>query len=494
MLMNWNAEGGMLPNTNESVHACRSSCAAAKIARVMLRARVTGGMVPDPYGWRVLRRIGRLLLALGVLGGALVIAATLSQWTWSQAEPPLPPTPRLEFLTQSAAQAIAAGKLPRARQQLEEVLAEEPHRAPALLLQACIALETRDTPGAEAALDRLRSAAPGQLEPALLQRMLEYRNRVPAPGWRQAFLQAWTELGRSTFASSPLLPEATLDTVHASPLAEGWERIMDTPLRLTLVLASPQLSDAQARWLIKQLPALEEPALTQAASVALLAAHLPYALHEQARAAIRRRLSRLVEAAPTAMHPRLLLRWADNSEWVTFNAQELEELESIAALPSWTTASFTSTFLEARARLMETGLPNPSAGALRVALLSHGDWGLILLLKRAEATRSQLQPSARHRLGRVLWNIGSRLDQEATALMRMIGLQLMLDGATDLGDEAERERVDKRMAEARALLTAANHAAIERWPLPSLWEEVAEARARDEWAHVRELAGGTTTR
>jgi hypothetical protein len=73
----------------------------------------------------------------------------------------------------------------------------------------------------------------------------------------------------------------------------------------------------------------------------------------------------------------------------------------------------------------------------------------------------------------------------------MIGLQLMLDGATDLGDEAERVRVDKRMAEARALLTAANHAAIERWPLPSLWEEVAEARARDEWAHVRELAGPT---
>lgn len=445
----------------------------------------------DPYGWRVLRRIGRLLLALGVFGGALVVAATLSQWTWSQAEPPLPTAPRLEILTESAAQAIAAGELARARQQLEEVLAEEPHRAPALLLQACIALETRDTPGAEAALDRLRSAAPGQLEPALLQRMREYRNRVPASGWRQAFLQAWTELGRPSFASSPLLPEATLDTVQASPLAEGWERITDTPVRLTLVLASPQLSEEQARWLIKQLPALEDPAVTQAASVALLAAQLPHALHEEAHAAIRRRLSRLVEAAPTVMHPRLLLLWADNPEWGSFDAQELEELESIATLPSWTTASFTRTFLEARARLREAGVPNPSAGALRLALLSHGDWGQILLLKRAEATRSQLLPSGRHRLGRVLWSMGSRLDQDPTVLARMSGLQLMMDGAADLGDEAERARVDKRMAEARALLTAANHAAIERWPLPSLWEEVAEARARDEWAHVRELAGRT---
>jgi hypothetical protein len=91
--------------------------------------------------------------------------------------------------------------------------------------------------------------------------------------------------------------------------------------------------------------------------------------------------------------------------------------------------------------------------------------------------RSQLLPGSRHRLGRVLWSIGSRLGEDSTVLARMTGLQLMLDGTTDLGDEAERERVDKRMTEARALLTAANHAAIERWPLLSLWEEVAEARA-----------------
>jgi hypothetical protein len=70
----------------------------------------------------------------------------------------------------------------------------------------------------------------------------------------------------------------------------------------------------------------------------------------------------------------------------------------------------------------------------------------------------------------------------------------MLDGATDLGDEAERERVKALIEEARALLTAANHAALERWPLPSLWAEVAHARAQDEWAHVREVAGGLIAR
>jgi hypothetical protein len=45
------------------------------------------------------------------------------------------------------------------------------------------------------------------------------------------------------------------------------------------------------------------------------------------------------------------------------------------------------------------------------------------------------------------------------------------------------------MSEASAMFTAADQAALERWPLPSLWEEVAEASARGEWDHIREFAG-----
>lgn len=42
---------------------------------------------------------------------------------------------------------------------------------------------------------------------------------------------------------------------------------------------------------------------------------------------------------------------------------------------------------------------------------------------------------------------------------------------------------------AKALRNAADMAALGQWPLSSLWEEVAEARARDEWEHLREFAG-----
>jgi hypothetical protein len=71
---------------------------------------------------------------------------------------------------------------------------------------------------------------------------------------------------------------------------------------------------------------------------------------------------------------------------------------------------------------------------------------------------------------------------------QLVGLQLMEQGAADLGNEEERERVARLLEAAKTLRNASDTAALDRWPLPSLWEEVAEARARDEWAHRREFA------
>jgi hypothetical protein len=71
----------------------------------------------------------------------------------------------------------------------------------------------------------------------------------------------------------------------------------------------------------------------------------------------------------------------------------------------------------------------------------------------------------------------------------MLGLQLMEAGATDMEDDAERERAEHARKEAIAIFHAVERADLERWPLPSLWEEVAEARARDEQSHLREFAG-----
>ena len=65
----------------------------------------------------------------------------------------------------------------------------------------------------------------------------------------------------------------------------------------------------------------------------------------------------------------------------------------------------------------------------------------------------------------------------------------MFAGATDMGDDRASERVRGGMSAASALFNAAAQAALERWPWPLLWEEVAEARARGEWDPLREFAG-----
>ncbi len=457
-----------------------SSCLGEAIPRML-----------PPSLRKALRWTGRLWLALGVLGGVLLLAVILSPWTrLPVAVQPTPPTPREVVLTQEAAQAITVGDFPRARKQLAEALVQAPLHAPALMLQACVALEEGDTQGALEALARLESAAPGRVETALLQRLLAHHTHTPELGWRQAFLQAWRELSRPSFMDSPLLlPELASPKARAPIPSDAWEHAPSTPVRLALVLASPTLSEQSARWLVGQLPALEDAALVHAACVALLSAQLPPALHEQARAGVRLRLIRLVETSPQVMQPRLLLLWAEAPEWAALSERELEALEVIMALTTWKDTSFTQTFLEARTNLKEAGVSNPGEGGFAVALWSNTHWATFLLMKRAESTRSQLLPAARHRLGRILWNVGARLNQQSTVLERMTGFQLMAAGATDMGDGVERERVRGAMSVASELFNAAAQAGLERWPLPSLWEEVAEARARGEWDHLREFAG-----
>jgi hypothetical protein len=333
--------------------------------------------------------------------------------------------------------------------------------------------------------------APDRLEPELLRRMLSHRTRVPASGWRQAFLQSWTELGRPDFTHSPLLLEVEAGSQSLFP-AGAWERATSTSVRVTLLIAMPTLSEEHARWLMEQIPMLEASAFVQAAAVTLLTAELPPSLNAQARAIVRRCLERVVQQAPGVLQPRLLLLWAESPEHGAFDAREIEALEGIAELPAWRATSLTQTFLEARAHLRETGTTYPALGALSVAQASNDTWSIITLAKRAERTRSQLLPASRQRLGRILWRIGSHLSEDSTVLVRNVGLQLMADGARDMGDEAESTRLENELKARLDLSNIANQAALKRWPLPSLWEEVAEARARDEWAHVREFAGAST--
>ncbi|MFP2908723.1 tetratricopeptide repeat protein, partial [Pyxidicoccus sp. 3LFB2] len=101
----------------------------------------------------------------------------------------------------------ATGNVAKARAELAEALKREPDHAPALLIQACLALETGNDAEAEAALVHLEDVAAGSKELKLLQRLRELR-RTPGTSWQQAFREAWVSLGRPDFQKSPLLPGA----------------------------------------------------------------------------------------------------------------------------------------------------------------------------------------------------------------------------------------------------------------------------------------------
>ena len=435
-----------------------------------------------------------LMLVLGLMGSSLLFARLLTHWpTLPPPSEPPSPTAEADTLTASAASQLTQGHIARARQLLDDALAKAPRHAPALLLKTCIALESGAQQEAEATLALLRDAEPERPEPRLLQRMLEHRARTPDEGWRRPFFRAWTELGRPNLEDSPLLPAIDLEAPELLPPADAWERATSPAVRLTLVLAMYKLSEPSAQWLVEHLPTVEEPALVQAASVRLLASTLPPTLQSKARATVRRRLEQLVETAPDLLHPRLLLLLAQAPEGGAFSQQELESLEAITSRSTWqpTSLLFSETFLKARAHLKEVRHPSPGISAFTVARISANHWGLLLISQRAEKTRFQLLPGSRHRLGRVVWNLGAFLSQQSSVRERNYGLQFMAEGAADMGDEQEEQRLEQVLEEALAPKYALDEAAPERWPLPSLWEEVFEARARDERAYVQESTAGT---
>jgi hypothetical protein len=196
--------------------------------------------------------------------------------------------------------------------------------------------------------------------------------------------------------------------------------------------------------------------------------------------------------APDLLQPRLLLLLAQAPDWGGFSQQELESLEAITSRSTWQRSSplFLETFLQAREHLKEARHPSPGVSAFTVARISANRWGLLVISQRAEKTRFQLLPNSRHRLGRVVWNLGSYLSHQSALVESNFGLQFMAEGAADMGDEQEEQRLEQVLEEALDLQRASAQAAPERWPLPSLWEEVLEARARDEWAYVRESTAG----
>lgn len=440
------------------------------------------GPDPDANGERAVLR--RFLWTCGLMAPLM---ALVGAWFFHNAHAarerriPKAHSSRTATPSQRAAQAAAAGELTRARQELSTVPAEDPDHASALLVLACIELEENHFPEAREAIARLRAAVPDRPEPEFLERLLAHRQHATSSGWGTAFFESWAALDRPDFRHSSLLPdEDSLSPDDREAEEAAWRQTTSTPIRLTLALSSPELSEERARWLLQQIPVLEDPALLAAASEVLSQQVLPAALRDEALAVLRQRLTRHVEVSTPSIQPRLLLLLAGTEARAPLDARELSALDELSALSSWKDTVSTRTFQSAREHLREAGVPHPGARAFLVAERATGANSALLLLRRANTTREQLSEDERRWMGRMLWRIGSRLTETSSYLEHSVGLLLMDSGADDLRDHCGQSEASTRQDELSASAVALDKAAPGRWPLPSLRDELEEARARDE--------------
>jgi len=360
--------------------------------------------------------------------------------------------------------------------------------AQALLVRACQALEEGRWDEAQQAISRLKALSPDRPEPLLLQKLMEQRRGLLAPGWGKGFLDAWAELGRPDLSDSPLLPTPSAQPDTSRLIDEAW-RQASAGERLPLVLMALSLSEEQTRWLVQHTATLEDTALLVALLDPRRRPLYPEALRSEARAVLLHRLKHLTQGSSGAMLPRLTVLLSGTDGEAPFDARELEALEAIATLERWRETSFFQTFTQARQHLRTAAVPAPSARAFGIAEQTVGTGVALVLRKRAERSWDRLPWDEQRRLGRVLWRIGERMAEASSLLEHSVGTLLMEQGAERMEQACDQSQALARDETVREGLRASLKASVERWPLPSLWEDLEASRARDELRWLRAFTG-----
>jgi hypothetical protein len=105
------------------------------------------------------------------------------------------------------------------------------------------------------------------------------------------------------------------------------------------------------------------------------------------------------------------------------------------------------------------------------------------------AQAERLSEDERRRMGRMLWLIGSRLTEQSSLLEHTVGAMLMASGAGSLRHGRDQREAFAREDDMHAAVMTSLRAALGRWPLRSLSEQLLESRARSEVAWLRAFVG-----
>lgn len=443
----------------------------------------------SPSSGRGARVSRRRLLWAGALLAPAALAGGWGAWRWyTRSREQQGSTLKAAEFTHHAALSCLVGDLRSAYDFVAKALALDKRHARAWFLLACIDLERRETQELEATL--LRPGLESAPEARLLLALAEHRRQ--APDWRHAFFNAWQSLGRPAFNESQLLPEplsvGTYLFIQGAAPEPLWDKADEPQRRLLAVLDERQLR-AHQDWLLEQVRTSTSPPWLMALCERL---HLPEtaaALREALVPAVRERLVGLAGPSPNSLQLALVPRLVGTSREAPFSREELESLEAVASLPVWSTHSSEQTFTEARGPLKALRHLRPAHHALMLTTWASGLFLKRWLLGRAQASEPRQTLDEQRFLGRMLWQIGTTLARQRSGMEWREGLRLAIHGARSASHQQSFQQATEEFFQAQDWQEQLTRVALERWPLPSLLEELCGLKARDERALMQAFAG-----
>ncbi|WP_073565898.1 hypothetical protein [Archangium sp. Cb G35] len=437
-------------------------------------------MVAGSAGNRWSRR--RLLLgALGLVSVAAV-GSQLALDGFDEGKPSADENP-WEDLSQQRLWLCFAGH-PGAYSFLDRMLRPPIHRtnAPARLIRACLHLE-------HGSLDAMRRdlgwpEVKHTQEAALLLALAERRAR--SPDWRHAFFESWVELGRPDFSKSPLLPEPVMKDENLVPLVHDEKMPLAGPQGLPMLTVVPEQDDF-LEWGPGEVRISDSVPLLMALRERLLLLGAETPARQQLLPAAEARLTQLTGPTPSTLQLALRVFLAERPPEALFQRRDLEALEPLVSL-EWKQPSSEPFFREMRESLKDV-LLLPGHHAFLLATWAQGVSLGKELQRRARASAAHLNENERRWMGRLLWEVGTRLREQHSRLELERGLLLQVYGSELTGHSPTRMESIDLWVDLGRWEEALKRSGFKRWPLASLHEESCEPRMRDEHTWLKAFAG-----
>jgi hypothetical protein len=370
-----------------------------------------------------------------------------------------------------------------ARSTLEYALALSELHPQARLLRACVCLEEGQWQQASGHL-----AVPGLQdtpEAHLLRELAERRPR--APDWRHAFFEAWQAAGQPDFRQSKLLPPPRPELAILDDTWGSWKKA-DEARRFLLAVLNVEMFGPHEAWGLEQVRACQSIPLLLAFRQQLSLAGQPERLLQAFLPVVEEQLMQLAGPSTRTLQLALLPFVFGTSPDAPFTRRELEALEALTPLTEWKQPSTEQTFLEMRERFQGL-LRVPANHAYVMARSAQGEFIARRLLERGLASKAHLPEEERRWMGRLLWEVGTRLCTQRSDAELTLGVKLQMYGSEQSLHGPSRDSSISLWVELGHWEKAVERSGVYRWPLASLQEEACEVRARDELAWLHAFAG-----